>query len=94
MGTVFKQSAVSHQQITSLSASTSLTLPASGARGVYLQAVTQGVYVTFDGTAAASNVGALGLSAGGSPFYWEGDLSKVRVLETAASATLNVLYTR
>ena len=80
-----------YQQITSLSASTALTVPAS-ARLALIQAETANVRWRDDGTAPTASVGLV-LAAGAVLFY-DGDLTAVRFIETSASAKLNVAYYR
>jgi len=78
-----------YQQITALTASTALTVP-RGAQGAIITAETQGVRWRDDGTAPTAAVG-MPLASGAS-FEYGGDLSKIRFIEQAASAKLNVAF--
>ncbi len=78
-----------YQQITSLSASTALTVPV-GATMALIVPETQAVRWRDDGTAPTATVGmplAIGVS-----LSYDGDLKAVRFIEQAASAKLNVAY--
>lgn len=86
-----------YQQITSLSAAASLTVPSTtplGASGkpriALLQCESQSVRWRDDGTPTAS-VGMI-LNVGDQPYPYDGDLTKIKFIETAASAKLNVSY--
>lgn len=83
------------EQLTSLSSSTAL--PFTGITGdcigVRLKARVQDVNMRTDGEAAVNGVGEL-LYATASPTEYYGDLSKLRFIEAAASAKLNVTYYR
>ncbi len=88
-----------YQQITSLSASTALTVPATDTNGMAAEptlalivAETQGVRWRDDGTAPTASVG-MPLAAG-VPLSYDGDLTKIRFIQQAASATINVSYYR
>lgn len=76
------------EQITSLSSSTALTVPA-GARWAIIQARTQAVWIRLD--AAAATTAGFQLAAG-QPMEITTPLADVRVIEAAASAVLDVLY--
>lgn len=78
-----------YQQITSLSASTALTVP-TGATMALIIADTQGVRWRDDGTAPTASVG-MPLAVGVSLSY-DGDLKAIRFIQQTASATLNVSY--
>jgi hypothetical protein len=80
-----------YQQITSLSASTTLTIP-EGARAAIIEAESQAVRWRDDGTAPTASVGQP--LASGSDFLYTGKLSKLKFIEQAASAKLNVCYYR
>lgn len=87
---------VGYQQITALNASVGLTVPAADVTGakcnaVLLQPEAQTVRFRDDGTAPTAAIGMI-LNTGLAPFYYDGDLSAIRFIETAASAKLNVLY--
>lgn len=85
-----------YQQITSLSASTALTVPTGGdgqvATLVVIRVETQGVRWRDDGTAPTSSVG-MPLTAGDT-FTYSGDLSRLRFIEQTASAKINATYYR
>lgn len=78
------------QQITSLSAAASLTVPPAGASLAVFVAETQDVRWRDDGTAPTASVGML--LAKGVEFTYQGDLSKIQFIETTTSAKLNVSY--
>jgi hypothetical protein len=78
-----------YQQITSLSSSAALTIPA-GAKRAIIQAETQDVRWRDDGTAPTASVGMV-ISAGDRLAY-TGSLSAIRFIEATASAKLNVSY--
>lgn len=78
-----------YQQITSLSASTGLTVP-SGATLALIVPETQNVRWRDDGTAPTASVG-MPIFVGASLSY-DGDLNRIRFIEQTASATLNVSY--
>lgn len=78
-----------YQQITSLSASTGLTVP-SGATLALIVPETQNVRWRDDGTAPTSSVG-MPIFVGASLSY-DGDLNRIRFIQQAASATLNISY--
>jgi hypothetical protein len=78
-----------YQQVTSLAASTALTVPA-GATYAQIRAETQDVRWRDDGGAPTAAVGTP--LAAGETLNYDGDLSAVRFIEQAASAKLNVSY--
>lgn len=67
---------VGHQRISALNASMSLTVPTVDAQG---------------NAAKPNSVGML-LVAGATPFYYDVDLNKIRLIDATASALSNVLY--
>lgn len=77
------------QQITVLTASTGLTVPASAAMAL-IQAESQSVRWRDDGTAPTAAIGMI-LSPGDVLVY-NGSLGAIRFIEVAASAKLNVTY--
>jgi len=90
-------SCLGYQQITSLSAAAGLTVPARDANGSLQQptfalivAETQGVRWRDDGTNPTASVGMP--LAVGVPLQYDGDLSKIKFIEQAASAKLNISY--
>lgn len=78
-----------YQQITSLSASTGLTVP-SGATLALIVPETQNVRWRDDGTAPTASVG-MPIFVGASLSY-DGDLNRIRFIEETASAKLNISY--
>jgi hypothetical protein len=90
-------SCLGYQQITDVSGSTALTVPTRDANGslqkpvlAIIIAQTQAVRWRDDGVAPSATVGmplAVGVS-----FIYDGDLTKIRFFEQAASAALNVSY--
>lgn len=92
-------SCLGYQQITSLSSSTGLTLPATDPNGLnctpafaLIIAETQGVRWRDDGVAPTTTVGMP--LAVGIPLQYDGDLSKIRFIEQTAGAKLNISYYR
>lgn len=86
-----------YQQITSLSASTGLTVPSVDLNGLSCRPVmalitpeTQGVRWRDDNVAPTATVG-MPLAAGVTLQY-DGDLTQIRFIEQAASAKLNIVY--
>lgn len=86
-----------YQQITSLSASTALTVPTFDVNGnacrptvAVIIPQTQAVRWRDDGVAPTASVG-MPLAAGVTLQY-DGDLTQIRFIEQAASATLNITY--
>jgi hypothetical protein len=78
-----------YQQITSLSASTALTVPL-GATLAVIVPESQAVRWRDDGTAPTGSVGMpLAIAT---TLSYDGDLSRIRFIEQAASAKLNVSY--
>ena len=78
-----------YQQITSLSASTALTVP-SGATMALIVPEAQAVRWRDDGTAPTASVGMP--VAIGEALNYDGDLNRIRFIEQTASAKLNVSY--
>lgn len=78
------------QQITSLSTSTSLTVPAGAAIAV-IQCETQNVRWRDDGSAPTATVGML-MRTTDAPYVFEGSLAAIRFIEATASAKINVTY--
>lgn len=78
-----------YQQLTSLASAATLTVP-SGATVALIQAEGQAVRWRDDGTSPTASVGML-ISSGETVPY-SGSLSAFKVIETAASAKLNVSY--
>lgn len=90
-------SCIGYQQITSLSASSALTVPTMDKNGSKQQPTiaiiipeTQAVRWRDDGTDPTSTVG-MPLAAGVALQY-DGDLSKIRFIESVAGAKLNISY--
>jgi hypothetical protein len=83
-------SCVGYQQITSLSSAASLTVPTEGAAFAVVQPESQAVRYRQDGTNPTAGVG-MQLAVGASVMF-TGDLSRIKFIETAASAKLNVEY--
>ncbi len=83
-----------YQQITSLSTTTALTVPAdaSGRKAsiCIISTQTQGVRWRDDGTAPTASVGYPLLV--GSEMTYQGALERLKFIETSASATLNICY--
>lgn len=90
-------SCIGYQQITSLSAAAGLTVPAIDKNGNKQQptfaliiAEDQPVRWRDDGTDPTSTVGMiLPINV---PFQYDGDLTRIKFIQTAASAKLNVSY--
>jgi hypothetical protein len=78
-----------YQQITSLSTSTALTVP-SGATMAVIVPESQSVRWRDDGVAPTSAIGMPLTSP--ITLSYDGDLTRIRFIEQAASATINVSY--
>ena len=86
-----------YQQITSLSASTALTVPIMDVNGLSCRPAiaiitpeTQAVRWRDDGVAPTASVGmplAVGVT-----LQYDGDITQIRFIEQAASAKLNITY--
>ena len=90
-------SCLGYQQITDLSAAVGLTVPTRDQTGLSAKAsfalitpLTQTVRWRDDGVAPTASVG-MPLAAGVTLQY-DGDLSRIRFIQTTASAELNVSY--
>jgi len=81
-----------HQQLTALSSATGLTAP-NGAVVALLSVQGQDVRIRDDGTAPTSSVGVV-LKANQQPWAYDGDLNSLQIIETAPSATVDILYYR
>ena len=79
------------QQITSLGSAATLTVP-TGALRALLTVEGQSIRLRDDGTAPTASVGLL-LPVGG-PWPYNGPLSAVRIIQTAATATVDLCYYR
>lgn len=78
-----------YQQITSLSAAASLTIP-TGATMALITPETEGVRWRDDGTDPTDSVGMP--IAAGAYFNYDGDLNRIRFIQQTATAKLNVSY--
>jgi hypothetical protein len=78
-----------YQQITSLSSATGLTIP-QGTTLALIVPETQNVRWRDDGTDPTASVG-MPIFVGASLSY-DGDLSRIRFIESTAGATLNISY--
>ncbi len=86
-----------YQQITTLTASTALTVPTLApdglnAKPVFALIVAEGAAVRWrdDGTAPTASVGmplAIGV-----PLQYDGDLNKIRFIQQAATGIINISY--
>ena len=90
-------SCIGYQQITSLSASSALTVPTIDANGLSCKPTlaiitpeTAGVRWRDDGVAPTATVG-MPLAAGVTLQY-DGDLTKIRFIQQTAGAILNISY--
>lgn len=79
------------EQNTSLASATGLASIPAGADLVLLQATGQNVRWRDDGTNPTATIGMV-LTAAGDPYPYSGDLTKIKFIEAAASAVLNVTY--
>lgn len=80
-----------HQQITTLTAATALTIP-EGARCAIISAQTQAVRWRDDGTSPTAAIG-IPLAAG-ADFFYVGKLAKLKFIEQVVGGVLNVAYYR
>lgn len=89
MGLKSTTNCLGYQQITSLSSATALTVP-SGATLAIIVPETQAVRWRDDGTDPTASVGMpVPIST---VLSYDGDLNRIRFIEQAASAKLNVSY--
>jgi len=86
-----------YQQITSLSAATSLTVPQTDLNGLackpsiaIITAESQGVRWRDDGVAPTATVGMP--LASGATLQYDGDLTMIQFIQQTASAKINVTY--
>jgi hypothetical protein len=89
MGLKYTTSCLGYQQITSLSSVRTLTVPLGATRAL-IAPLTQSVRWRDDGTHPSASVG-MPLAAG-SYLSYDGNLSNIHFIETAASAELNITY--
>jgi hypothetical protein len=89
MNTAIRYAALGYQQLTSISASTGLTVPA-GADLVVLSIEAQGVRYRDDGTAPTAAIGMLLPS--GSVFEYTGNIGALRFIQATAGAIVNAAY--
>lgn len=78
-----------HEQIASPAASTALTVPA-GAKYALLNCTAVGIRLRGDAVAPTAAIGIL--LDPNAKLWWNGDLSKVRVIQSAAGGILDVEY--
>lgn len=78
-------------QNTSLSSSTSVSSVPNAAVGMLLQAETQNIRFTLDGTTPTASVGMI-LVAGGAPIAIYAPPATLKFIEVSASAKLNYEY--
>ena len=91
-------SCMGYQQIVGAAASTALTVPSvdpsTGLAAIPTMALiiveNQAVRFRDDGTAPTAAIG-MPISVG-TAFFYDGDLKKIRFIQQAATATINVLY--
>ena len=91
-------SCMGYQQIVGAVASTALTVPSrdpvTGLAGTPIQAVIicdgAGIRWRDDGVAPTASVGMP--IAVGTTFVYDGDLTRLRIIQQAATATINVAY--
>jgi len=91
-------SCMGYQQIVGAAASTGLTIPTTdpvtGLKAIPIQAViiceNQGIRWRDDGTAPTASVGMP--IAVGTVFVYDGDLNRLRFIQQAATATINIGY--
>lgn len=81
---------VGYQQITDLSSATALTVP-RGAKWALIVPTAQAVRWRDDGTAPTASAG-MPLAADSYFNYTASDLSKIKFIEAASGAELNVTY--
>jgi hypothetical protein len=85
------------QQITSLAASTALTVPdipgGGGRKATFarIQCTAQSVRWRDDGTAPTASVGML-MTVAPNELQYDGDLAAIRFIEAAGGAVLNISY--
>jgi hypothetical protein len=80
---------ISFQQINGPAAATLLTVPAK-AKAALISADTQPVRLRFDGTDPTTAIGHL--IANGDHLFVSGDIKNIKVIQTTATALVNVTY--
>lgn len=88
-GTPFAATPLGYEQISALKAVVTLTVP-TGATFALIQAQTQNVRWTDDGSNPTASVGML--LATGAPSQFSSSLSVLKFIQTTASAVLNISY--
>src|SRR5262245_46318739 len=81
---------ISFQQLASIGSATALTIPKK-TKAMLISADGQSVRIRFDGTAPTAAIGHL-LANGDSMFYHGDYLTNIQVIQTAATAVVNVTY--
>lgn len=89
MGLKFTTVCLGYQQITSLSSATGLTVP-TGATRALIAPLTKDIRWRDDGTNPTASVGMPVIA--GTYLSYDGDLNKIKFIQTAASAELNITY--
>lgn len=80
-----------YEKVTGLSSAKALTVP-TGARVARIQAETQSVRYRDDGTNPTGTDGMEIAAGEAGTILYDGSLANIRLIETAASATVHVLY--
>lgn len=81
--------ALGYQQITDLSSAVGLTVPTGATRAI-IAPLTKDIRWRDDGTNPTASVGMP--VAAGTYLSYDGDLNRIRFIQTAASAELNIVY--
>lgn len=82
---------VGYNRDATISAATAFASPTSGATAVLVQAETQNIRVTCDGTTPTATTGIL-VKTTDPGLVLTGDIAKLQVIEVAASAAVSLTY--
>lgn len=82
---------IGYNRDATVSTATSFATPPAGATAVVVQAETQNIRVTCDGTAPTATVGLL-VKTTDPGVVITGDIAKLQVIEVAASAAVSLTY--
>lgn len=81
---------IGYDRDATISAATSFASPPTGATAVLIQAETQSIRITADGTTPTATTGLLVTTS--VPVLLTGDIAKLKVIETTASAAVSLTY--
>lgn len=82
---------IGYDRDSTISTATAFASPPAGATAVLIQAETQNIRVTCDGTTPTSTVGLL-VKTTDTGVVITGDIAKLKVIEVSASAAVSLTY--